>query len=331
MAPGSKNGCILFGEVITDLCPRGEWGIEYYNEGLNFWKVGSDGVAGANYCLFIKNDSNVGIGNSNPIAKLDIKGSLRVSSLASPDEDLRMIVSDDSGILSLQDIPAGDNLGSHIATRNLQMSGKFITNDEETSTNEGIYIGANGNVGIKTNTLNENDDFTIYAPNTKDANARLKSEGAHAAILWATNGSKTLGVGVKSGECVFYEDNISNKVMKIIDGKIGIGLPDGQEMPGNHKLYVAEGITTEEVKVKLRGQWSDYVFNNDYHLRSINELEGYIQKNKHLPEIPNAEEVKNNGLDLGQMNVLLLKKIEELTLYVIELKNEIDLLKGKNQ
>jgi hypothetical protein len=69
--------------------------------------------------------------------------------------------------------------------------------------------------------------------------------------------------------------------------------------------------------------WSDYVFEPTYPLRPLNELEQYIQQKQHLPEIPTTAEVQNNGIDIGENQSLLLKKIEELTLYVIDLNKQV--------
>ncbi|MFC5282642.1 hypothetical protein [Pedobacter alpinus] len=94
-------------------------------------------------------------------------------------------------------------------------------------------------------------------------------------------------------------------------------------------LAVKGQIRTSEVKVDT-GPWPDYVFDNDYQLLSLNEIENYIKVNKHLPEIPSAKQIETEGLNLGEMNSLLLKKVEELTLHLIEMKKEIIELKSKN-
>ena len=91
---------------------------------------------------------------------------------------------------------------------------------------------------------------------------------------------------------------------------------------GAFKLYVEGGIRTERVKVdvaNLNG-WADYVFEEGYQLMSTEELEAFIKKHKHLPGVPSAAELVENGLDLGEMNKILLEKIEELTLRVIEIE-----------
>lgn len=107
------------------------------------------------------------------------------------------------------------------------------------------------------------------------------------------------------------------------DGNVGIGTTDA----GNYKLAVEGKIGAREVKVTL-ASWADYVFNKDYNLMSLANLETFIKKNNHLPNIPSAQEVKENGgIDLGEMNAKLLEKIEELTLYVIELKKENDAIR----
>jgi hypothetical protein len=99
---------------------------------------------------------------------------------------------------------------------------------------------------------------------------------------------------------------------------------------GDYKLFVKKGIRTEKVKVELAaGIWADYVFNKDYNLKPLEEVEAFINTNGHLPNVPSAKEIEKEGLNLGEMDAKLLEKIEELTLYVIQLKKEINALKNK--
>jgi len=116
------------------------------------------------------------------------------------------------------------------------------------------------------------------------------------------------------------------------NGKVIIGTPSGGS-PGSYKLYVQQGILTEKVKVAVDGtaQWADHVFAPSYKLRSLDEVESFINKNKHLPGIPSAEEVVKEGVDLGTMDARLLEKIEELTLYVIGLKKDMEKMKKENE
>ena len=107
-------------------------------------------------------------------------------------------------------------------------------------------------------------------------------------------------------------------------GNVGIGTTT----PSN-KLEVNGTIRSTEVKVEA-GPWPDYVFEPDYDLRSLEETEAYIKANKHLPEVPSAGEMEANGVQLGEMNRLLLKKIEELTLHQIALQKELKELKSQN-
>jgi hypothetical protein len=97
----------------------------------------------------------------------------------------------------------------------------------------------------------------------------------------------------------------------------------------NYGLYVGNGILTEKVKVAVSttSNWSDYVFSKDYRLLSLGQVEAYVKKNKHLPGVPSAEEVVKEGIDMATMDAKLLEKIEELTLYMIEMKKESDMLK----
>lgn len=103
---------------------------------------------------------------------------------------------------------------------------------------------------------------------------------------------------------------------------IGTGIPDQ-----SYKLSVNGSIRAKEIRVNTG--WSDFVFEKEYKLMPLKEVEQYILLHKHLPEIPDAETVEANGIDLGNMNKLLLQKIEELTLYVIELKKKINTIENK--
>jgi hypothetical protein len=82
--------------------------------------------------------------------------------------------------------------------------------------------------------------------------------------------------------------------------------------------------------VKLQSAWPDYVFQGDYKLPSLSELEHFIKTNRHLPDVPTAEEVKESGLSVGEMNAILLKKVEEFTLHVIDQNKRINNLEKEN-
>jgi hypothetical protein len=104
------------------------------------------------------------------------------------------------------------------------------------------------------------------------------------------------------------------------DYNVGIGTDN----PGNYKLAVEGTICARKVRVTEIPFWSDFVFEPDYKLMSLAEVEAYIQQYGHLPGIPSASDAKQDGVDLVEMNALLLQKIEELTLYVIELEKKIN-------
>ena len=133
---------------------------------------------------------------------------------------------------------------------------------------------------------------------------------------WKSNASVTPDV-------VQFSSPASN-AKTFIETPLFIGYYNDNANTTDYKLHVADGIRTERVKVDLQTAWADYVFEADYNLKSLSEVEAYIKQNGHLPDVPSAEEVAANGIELGEMNVKLLEKIEELTLYVIELEKKID-------
>ncbi|WP_379968891.1 hypothetical protein [Epilithonimonas sp. UC225_85] len=170
---------------------------------------------------------------------------------------------------------------------------------------------------------------------TLSANAQWSLTGNSGTV----GGPNFIGT-TDSRSLVFKVDN--NEAMRInISGKISIGTinttPDigcvdlgGECIIDPYKLYVKDGIKTEKVKVEIAAEngWADYVFAKDYKLMSLQEVEKYININGHLPEVPTTEEAIKNGIELKEMNILLLKKVEELTLHLIEQNKKINQLES---
>ncbi len=109
-------------------------------------------------------------------------------------------------------------------------------------------------------------------------------------------------------------------------GNVGIGITNP-----SHKLDVNGTIHAKEVLVDLNFPGPDYVFEEDYNLTSLSELDQYLKENKHLPEVPSAKEMEKEGVNMVEMDMLLLKKVEELTLHLINQQNEITALKNEIQ
>ncbi len=178
-------------------------------------------------------------------------------------------------------------------------------------------------------------------------NSFLRAVNANYNVIIGTNnaplinnatGNIYIGNNIAAvGTSPSNELNIGNWIVGN-NGTIGIGqfttqLPaDGVAADGQkYKLFVKDGIRTEKVKVDIASGngWADYVFEKDYQLMSLNDLEEFIDKNGHLPEVPTTEEAIKNGIELKEMNILLLKKIEELTLYTLEQEKRIEALEKK--
>lgn len=130
------------------------------------------------------------------------------------------------------------------------------------------------------------------------------------------------GSAVQGGFITFSTNDGTEKMRLDASGNLGIGTTTTSK----YKLTVEGTIGARKLQI-TQGSWADFVFAPDYQLPGLYEVDRYIKENHHLPEIPTAQEVKDNGIDVGEMNKRLLQKVEELTLYLIEQQKTIDELK----
>ena len=215
---------------------------------------------------------------------------------------------------------------------------KFIT--RPSSYLERMTIKSNGNVGIGTSTPNYH--FHVVG---SDRARFQQTEGTIDLVAYGTSGNdfdNTAGLFVNdkttlimtgltgSGDIKFVTrpSGYTERMVIKSNGKIGIGT----STPDSDALLTVKGrIHSSEIKVLANAGVPDYVFEEDYELRTLQKTKEYIQENKHLPEIPSAAEIGENGIDLGDMNMRLLKKIEELTLYQIKLLERLEKAEDKIQ
>jgi hypothetical protein len=198
-----------------------------------------------------------------------------------------------------------------------------------------------GNIGIGTTTpsakLDINGDIKING-NLNIFNSANKIVGYDDPVNYYIGGfpvSGSAGLDIHYFGGIRFGDATSNSVMQITNGKVGIGTTNPDE-----KLTVKGKIHAEEIKVDLAVP-ADYVFQkyytgkselkSDYDMPTLAEIESFTKQNHHLPNVPSAQEIKQNGFSLGTMSNVLLQKIEELTLYAIEQQKELDRLKTENE
>jgi len=131
------------------------------------------------------------------------------------------------------------------------------------------------------------------------------------------------GSGVDGTGGVYFGLKSTDTHVMLSNGNVGIGT-----LKPTERLSVNGKIRAHEIKVETTN-WPDYVFAEGYQLPSLKETAEFIEKNKHLPGVPKATEVEENGLSLGEMNRILLQKIEELTLHMIDRDKRIEALEKK--
>ena len=182
----------------------------------------------------------------------------------------------------------------------------------------GRYI-SNGTIGTVLARQSEGDNagagtnLNVRAWTTQNASFNGKSFSLEHSFYGSLNSAINFyrGGGTTGGYMTFATNNGTEQMRIDPSGNVGIGTTNPTA-----KLAVAGSIQAYDVTVKTG--WADYVFDSSYELKPLTAVANYIQENKHLPNIPSAEEVSRNGIALGEMNKKLLEKVEELTLYVIK-------------
>lgn len=176
----------------------------------------------------------------------------------------------------------------------------------ETIGSDNIYIGNSAGDG----STGSNNIFIGHASDVmaNDSNKLIISTALEQPLIWG---------------------DFANDLVKL-NAKVGIGgvtsfpTTAGTINVDKYKLVVKGGILTEEVRVSLANTWADYVFNEDYKLAPLTDIECFIAENGHLPNVPSAAQVKEEGIELGDMARIQQEKIEELTLYLIQQNKRLD-------
>lgn len=363
---GQGGPMLLFGENGAAQTGNnyGNWGIEYETTesggGLNFWKPGGSAGGFENWLLFLKNNGNVGIGTKTHGNRFEIssypnspsKSGLRFTHLTSDSVALpsngKQLTVNSNGDVILTQCCSGPSPSPWGAIS----SGTFVPNTNSTvysiDTTASVAIGTNNSysssLGLNPRLMIKGGDMVIqenpannpgapdpgadlYLLDSNGKGAILTGQGGQAYITsWGNNASINFnysnGLSATTG-MIFHGDSLNK-------GKLQIG---NVSTPGNYLLYVEKGIMTEKLRVAIKSNlnWSDHVFSKSYSLPTIESMDQFIQKHKHLPGIPSADELVNSGLDVGEMQAKQMAKIEELSLYVIQLQKQINELKSNRQ
>jgi hypothetical protein len=219
---------------------------------------------------------------------------------------------------------AGLNAPNQVRTMSLSPTGNLAVGSIAPNPNfsllaeDGLLVDA-GRVGIGTQTPQTALHVKDNTPSS-EINLEGSPSGKINGLLIENNGWRDhdYALQVNTGHGKLF--TLSNSGTVHIGDGLNFTTP--YDPKGRFRLYVQDGIRTERVRVDIANEngWADYVFDEDYVLMPTAELEAYIKEYKHLPGVPSAKEVVEEGIDLAEMNKILLEKVEELTLRVIELE-----------
>ncbi len=191
-------------------------------------------------------------------------------------------------------------------------------------TYDGTKFRVSNTANIKSTLAYTLQDITSLGASTTHAleanavgqNIKLGGTSRLGGLYQGSSGNNVIHLGS-------WVDISKTLVVDPVSGDVGIGTATPKE-----KLSVNGKIRAQEIKVEVTG-WPDYVFEENYRPKTLAEIAAFIKMNKHLPEVPSAKEVEQKGIELGEMNKILLKKIEEMTLLLIEQNNRIEQLEKK--
>ena len=237
-----------------------------------------------------------------------------------------------NGATSLASNTSGaDNTANGYASLYANTSGTFNTANGLLSlylNTTGYSNTANGTRSLFLNATGSNNTAdgtnSLYKNSTGNNNTALgdsagySSTGSKNVFLgnyagyYEVSGSNKLYIGNDSNKNIIYGDFSTGQLL------LGKGNPTGYTFKGTRTLNVIGGIIADSMRVSPVSGWADYVFADDYQLTPLTELAQYIKSNRHLPNVPSAEEVASNGIELGSMDAKLLEKIEELHLYILQ-------------
>ncbi|SHN46181.1 hypothetical protein [Chitinophaga sp. CF418] len=188
-------------------------------------------------------------------------------------------------------------------------------------TTKNVWIGMAPDASVTENGLNLSGKLklisysTAYTTGTDANQPTIYRSGTRAGAYPFNNYDNLIfQAGIQNRDILFVTGATPSPKM-IVTGAGSVGI--GTLTPGTYMLAVEGTIGARKVKV-TQSAWADFVFEPAYKLPSLAELEAYIKANKHLPDVPSAEEVSKEGIDVGEMNKILLQQIEELTLHLIE-------------
>ncbi len=212
---------------------------------------------------------------------------------------------------------------------------RFSTGGDD-DTKQKAVINSAGNVGIGMPTplqkLHINGNLRVDGPSGYNHSELefYRGDGLKFASIGQgdlASANSTFDIQHFNGNDIrFLNANVEQVRILASNGNVGIGTPSPDA-----KLAVSGQVHAQEVKVSITVPGPDYVFEKNYKLPTLEEIKTYIDQNKHLPEVPSAVEMEKNGMLLGEMNMLLLKKVEELTLYAIEMNKNVKELKKMNE
>ena len=271
---------------------------------------------------------NSGVGYDYGEKAFELYSTYREQSEFFPHYNQTILQITNTGFFNFRSVRDNEACSLNLLRGNTTYASMKLLNDNFALQSRGVIALRPGNVEASVATFNQSmiDFYTNLEVHKNSRIVRLGLDNANNEGWIGTMSNHGCYFGANSHSSIYCDTNY-----KVYIGGFAPSFTETirTELKSNNSLFVKHGVLAEDLSIAPISSWADFVFQKDYFLRPLSEVEQFIKEEKHLPDVPSAQKLAEDGYSQHEMNKVLLQKVEELTLYVIELEKQVKDLKAK--